>query len=65
MAEACTAEENPRAVAVPRIAAGVLGAPLQPDTAAAMTQLPINVARTLRAARREHLLSLNAFLLSH
>ena len=65
MAEACTAEENPRAVAVPRIAAGVLGVPLQPDTAAAMTQLPINVARTLPAAGREDLLSLNAFLLSH
>jgi len=38
---------------------------LQPDTAAAMTQLPINVVRTRHAAGREDLSSLNAFLLSH
>jgi hypothetical protein len=44
---------------------GVLGAPLQPDTAAAMMQLPINVEPTLRAAHREDSSSLNAFLLSH
>jgi hypothetical protein len=43
----------------------VPGALLQPDMAAAMTQVPINVARTLRAAGRENLSSLNAFLLSH
>jgi hypothetical protein len=47
------------------MAAGVPGAPLQPAAAAAMTQLPINVVRTLRAVRREDLSSLNAFLLSH
>jgi hypothetical protein len=47
------------------MAAGVPGAPLQPDAAAAMTQLPINVARTRRGAGREELPSLNAFLLSH
>jgi hypothetical protein len=65
VAEAWTADENPRAVAVPRIPAGVPGVLLQPDTAAAMAQLPINVARTLRAAGREDVLSRNAFLLSH
>jgi hypothetical protein len=43
----------------------VLGAPLQPDTAAAMTQLPINVARSRPGAGREDLSSLNEFLLSH
>jgi hypothetical protein len=47
------------------MAAGVPGAPLQPAAAAAMTQLPINVARTLRAVGREDFLSLNAFLLLH
>jgi hypothetical protein len=65
LAEACTADENPRVVGVLRIPNGVLGAPLQPDTAAAMTQLPINVEPTLRAAHREDSPSLNAFLLSH
>jgi hypothetical protein len=47
------------------MAAGVPGAPLQPDAAAAMTQLPINVPRTLRDVGREDLSLLNAFLLSH
>jgi hypothetical protein len=47
------------------MAAGVPGVPLQPDAAAAMTQLPINVARTLRGVGREDSSSPNAFLLSH
>jgi hypothetical protein len=48
-----------------RAPGGVLGAPAQPDTAAAMTQLPINVERTLLGPGRDELTLLNAFLLSH
>jgi len=46
------------------MAGDVLGAPAQPDTAAAMTQLPINVERSLRGPVRGGLKLLNAFLLS-
>jgi len=46
------------------MAGDVLGAPAQPDTAAAMAQLPINVERALRGPGRGGLKLLNAFLLS-